>query len=295
MDWQNLRFDWNQARAVLVTAEEGSLSAAARALGLTQPTVGRQVSALEETLGVNLFTRAGKRMELTQAGLHLIEHFRAMGTAANSAAMVAGGESQEVAGLVTITASDLYASEFLPAVIAGLRNEAPALQVQIVATNAVRDLIRREADIAIRHVRPDQPDLTGKLVGEDQGALYAAPELAARGPVETLPFIDFDLTDALQKVLAEKGLQVGPDQFVTLTEDSPTQRALCRAGVGVAVLPVWVGDADPDLVRLCPQRAPLISYPVWLAAHRDLHSARRVRLVFDRLAEALKTQLRLND
>ncbi|NKX43146.1 LysR family transcriptional regulator [Roseicyclus persicicus] len=287
MDWAHLTFDWNRARAVVATAETGSLSAAARALGLTQPTLGRQVSALEEELGVTLFTRAGKRMELTEAGLHLIEPLRRMAEAAEATARVASGQSQDIAGTVTITASHLYASELLPPILARIRAEAPALQVQVVATNAIRDLMRREADIAIRHARPDQPDLTARLIREDEAALYATPALLAQGPVETLPFIGFDLADTYRGMLAQRALDLPPDAFPLLSEDSHTQLALARAGLGVAALPVWVGDPDPLLVRAQPGAPPLVTFPVWLAAHRELHSSRRIRLVFDRLAEGL--------
>ncbi len=287
MDWKSLAFDWNRARAVVVTAEEGSLSAAARALGLTQPTLGRQVTALEEELGVTLFTRAGKRMELTEAGLSLIDHLRGMAEAAHAAALAASGQSREISGVVTITASNLYASELLPPILARIRAEAPALQVQVLASNAIRDLMRREADIAIRHLRPDQPDLMARRVAEDTAALYATAGLLARGPLETLPFIGYGLEDTYRAVLAERGVAVPAENFAFFSEDSHTQLAMARAGLGVAVMPTWVGDPDPDLVRAQPDAEPLVTFPVWLAAHRDLHTSRRIRLVFDRLAEGL--------
>ncbi|MDG4649484.1 LysR family transcriptional regulator [Roseibacterium sp. SDUM158017] len=287
MDWKSLAFDWNRARAVVATAETGSLSAAARALGQTQPTLGRQVSALEEELGVTLFTRAGKRMELTEAGLSLIDHLRMMAEGAHAAALAASGQSQEIAGVVTVTASNLYASELLPPILARIRDEAPALAVQVVASNAIRDLMRREADIAVRHVRPDQPELTARRVAEDDAALYATPELLARGPLGALPFIGYAPGDGYRAMLAERGVEVPAEQFVLFSDDSHTQLGMARAGLGVAVMPTWMGDDDPALVRAQPGAPPLVTIPVWLAAHRDLHTSRRVRLVFDRLAEGL--------
>jgi len=287
MDWKSLTFDWNRARAVVATAETGSLSAAARALGLTQPTVGRQVTALEEELGVMLFTRAGKRMELTDAGLRLIDPLRQMAEAAHATALAATGQAQGIAGTVTITASHLYASELLPPIIARIRAEAPALQIQVVATNALRDLMRREADIAVRHVRPDQPDLTARKVAEHDAALYATPALLREGPLESLPFIGYDLADTYRGMLAERGITLAPEAFALLSEDSHMQRALARAGLGVAALPIWCGDPDPVLTRAQPGAPPLVTFPVWLVAHRELHSSRRVRLVFDALAAGL--------
>jgi DNA-binding transcriptional LysR family regulator len=287
MDWKSIGFDWNRARAVVATAETGSLSAAARALGLTQPTLGRQVTALEEELGVTLFTRAGKRMDLTEAGLSLIEHLRHMAEAAHATALAASGQSRDIAGTVTITASHLYATELLPPIIARIRAEAPALQVQLVVTNALRDLMRREADIAVRHARPDQPELTARLIREDDGALFAAPALLARGPLAELPFIGFDHADTYRAMLSERRIDLPADAFPLLSEDSQMQLALCRAGLGVAALPTWIGDPDPALARAQPGADPLVGIQVWLAAHRDLHQSRRVRLVFDRLAEGL--------
>jgi DNA-binding transcriptional LysR family regulator len=288
MDWQNTTFDWNRARAAVVTAETGSLSAAARVLGLTQPTLGRQVTALEEELGLSLFTRAGKRMELTEAGLTLIEHFRTMAEAAHAAARAASGQSQDIAGVVTITAAHLYATEILPPILAQIRTDAPALRIQVIVSLAMSDLMRREADIAIRHARPDQPDLTAKLVTEHDAALYATPELLAQGPLETLPFIGYDLADTYVGMLHQKGIRVPPENVVCLAEDSHAQRAMAHAGLGVVALPLWCGDPDPKLVRAQPGAPSLVRFPVWLAAHRDLHTSRRIRLVFDRLSEGLR-------
>lgn len=287
MDTVPTSFDWNRARAVVATAEAGSLSGAARKLGLTQPTLGRQVSAMEEELGLTLFTRAGKRMTLTDAGLSLIDHFRTMAEAAHRAALAASGQVQDIAGVVTVTASHLYASELMPPIVTRIRDEAPGLRIQINATNAMRDLMRREADIAIRHTRPDQPELTAKLVAEHDAALYAAPDLLARGPLETLPFIGYDLGDTYGAMLAERGVPIPPENFTVLSEDSHAQRAMARAGLGVVALPFWCGDPDPVLLRAQPDAPPLVRFPVWLAAHRDLHTSRRIRLVFDHLARGL--------
>ena len=166
MDWKSINFDWNRARAFLVTAEEGSLAAAARALDMTQPTLGRQVSALEDELGVELFNRRGRGLELTPNGIMLVEHVRAMGEAANLVSLSASGGSQKVEGLVCISASDAFSTYHLPAMIRRLKDKAPGIQIEIVASNELSDLRRREADIAIRHVRPEQPDLITKLVRE---------------------------------------------------------------------------------------------------------------------------------
>ena len=135
MNWQSISFDWNQARAFLATAEEGSLSAAARALGQTQPTLGRQVSALEEDLGVTLFERAGRSLSLTQSGLELLDYFRAMGDAAGRISLAASGRSQAIEGHVSITATNVMATYHLPAVLKQLREIAPGIEIDVVASN----------------------------------------------------------------------------------------------------------------------------------------------------------------
>ena len=161
-----MNFDWNRARAFLVTAEEGSFSAAARALSSTQPTVGRQVAALEQELGVTLFERIGTRLELTVSGLDLLEHVRAMGAAANQTSLAATGRSESVEGTVCITASEAITAFLLPPILQGLRLEHPGISLELIASNEVRDLQRREADIAVRNFAPKRPDLIARKVGE---------------------------------------------------------------------------------------------------------------------------------
>ena len=180
MKWQTVSFDWNQARAFLVTVEEGSLTAAARALGLTQPTLGRQVAALEDSLGVTLFDRVGRSLRLTPSGLELLDHVRSMGDAAGRVSLTASGQSQTVEGQVCITASDLFSVYHLPPVLDRLRDLAPGIEIEVLASNTISDLQRREADIAIRHVRPQQPDLIAKQLKDTTAHLYASPKYLDR-------------------------------------------------------------------------------------------------------------------
>lgn len=293
MDWRSVTFDWNRARAFLVTAEEGSLSAAARALGMAQPTLGRQVSALEAELGVALFERTGRGLTLTPTGLDLVEHVRAMGDAASRVSLLASGHSQEIAGQIRITASEVYSAFLLPPVIARLRHSQPRLDVEVVATNEIRDLRRREADIAIRNARPTDPTLIARRIATDTAHLYAAPGYLARiGPPETpadlsgADFIGFDRTEMMPKALAQLGLDLTLANFSLVTANHLVQLALARQGCGIAIFPAHVGDAAAGLVRVLPA-LPAIELPVWLVAHRDLATSRRVRLVYDTLAEAL--------
>lgn len=296
MDWTSLRFDWNHARAFLVTAEEGSLSAAARALGMTQPTLGRQVSALETELGVTLFERVGRGLVLTQAGTRLLEHMRAMGEAAAAAGLTASGQQQDLTGHVAITASEIYSAWLLPPVLARLRETAPGLSVELVASNAIRDLKRREADIAIRNARPDQPDLIARQVAEDAGTFYGTHAyLDALGPIDAAGLarariIGLDGADGMIQALNAKGVPVTQDNFVNTTNSHAVHWALGCAGLGICVGPCGLGDAEPRLRRAVPDL--LFRYPVWLVAHRELHTSPRIRLVWDTLAEMVPKLLK---
>jgi DNA-binding transcriptional LysR family regulator len=174
MDWRSVDFDWNRARAFLVTAEEGSLSAAARALSMTQPTLGRQVTALETELGVVLFERGGRGLELTPSGLDLLEHVRAMGDAASSFSLTASGQSTSIEGSICITATEVMAAFVLPPILGRLRQLEPGIEIELIASNSTIDLKRREADIAVRIFRPTQSDLIARKVCDTGMRLYAA-------------------------------------------------------------------------------------------------------------------------
>ena len=201
--------DWNQARAFSATAAFGSLSAAARKLGLTQPTLSRQVAALEAALGTTLFERIGKRLVLTDAGLSLLDHARAMSTAAEAMALAAAGKSQDIQGRVTISATDAVSAYLLPSLLARVRVMAPQITLVIVASDSISDLRKREADIAIRHVRPTEPELIARLVGEMTAHFYAAESwVAENGKPEsvaelcTLEVLGFDPVDQFRGTCA---------------------------------------------------------------------------------------------
>ena len=298
MNWQAIAFNWNQVRAFLVTAEEGSLSAASRALGLTQPTLGRQVTALEQELGVVLFERVGRSLELTQSGRELLDHVRDMGEAANRISLTASGQSQAIEGRVLITASDVMSVYHLPPALKRLREIAPRLQVDVVAANDIRDLQRREADIAVRHIRPEQPDLIARLLGEATGHFYAsASYLDRRGrptTVAELPghdFISFGDVDEMLAHLNPLGLGLTPDNFRLGSKSGIVAWEMAKNGLGIAVMSDEVAAMTPGVERL-PLGLDPFTFPIWLTTHRELHTSRRIRLVFDLLADYLSDKAR---
>ena len=295
MNWQTVAFDWNQVRAFLATAEEGSLSAAARALNLTQPTLSRQVTALEKSLGLTLFERGTRAMILTDAGREILGHAREMRAAAEKLSLKASGQLQDVSGTVRITATSLFAAQYLPAILTKLRDMAPKIAIDIQTSNTVQDLTRRDADISIRHARPEQPDLIGKLVNETSARLYGAHSLLAKYPekrdasfVANVPFVGFETVDQMLLILKQLGIATDAKNIVATTSSGQTLLALVREGVGISIFTKDAAEKFADLEPVWPDQDP-ITVPVWLVTHRELHTSRRIRTVFDLLADHLSS------
>ena len=293
MEWKRSAFDWNQARAFLVTAEEGSLSAAARALGLTQPTLSRQVAGLEEALGVTLFERTSRALLLTQSGVQLLADFRTMGEAANNISIAATGQSEAVTGHVIISATNLMAMRFLPPVLKELSQTAPDLQIEIITSNELSDLRRREADIAIRHSRPKDETLFAKRLRDTEAHLFASKEyLDAFGrpktlaDLEKLKFVGFDQPELRLGLMASRGVNLTTANFNFSTSSTTLALELVRQGFGIGIFPMQIGADYPELENPFPAFEP-ISIETWLVAHRELKTNLRIRLVFDLLAEGI--------
>lgn len=288
------KIDWNLVRAFSATADAGSLSAAARTLGLTQPTLSRQVAALETELGVMLFERIGKKLFLTDAGLGLLAHAQSMATAADAMALAAAGRIQEVEGRVTISATDAIAAYLLPDIIARLRRDAPQITLAIVASNSFSDLRRREADIAIRHARPTESELIGQLVRETKAHFYAAAAWiekngspASLAELAEADLVAFEPTEVFVEHLARIGLPLRLDRFRIVSENAVVLWEIVRRGLGVCVMLQEIAERTPGIVRLFPA-LPGIPVPIWLVSHNELRTSRRVRIVFDILAEELR-------
>jgi DNA-binding transcriptional LysR family regulator len=293
MDTPSTGFDWNQMRAFLATVEAGSLSAAARALGLTQPTLSRQIAALEDDLGLLLFDRVGRKLNLTASGHQLLGHVREMGTAADRIAIAASGQSQSVEGVVRITAIDIVAARILPPILADLRSIAPGIVVELVISNSVNDLMRREADIAIRHIRPEHPDLIARRCPDAEITLHAATSFLdgfgrSNKPdhFANAPFIGFMQDDDLVKELNTRGIPLTHANYRIVCQSSLVVLDLIAQGLGIGATFSDAVDGMSGIEKILPQMEPLRA-PMWVVAHRELHTSRRIRTVFDVLAEAL--------
>ena len=285
--------DWNQLKAFLQTAQTGSLSAAARKLGLTQPTLSRQVAAIEQQMGVTLFERVGKSMVLTPTGLDLLEHARAMGTAAEALGLAASGRSQAVGGVVSVSATDVVATHLLPPILQRLRAQEPGIAVEVIASNALSDLLRREADIAIRHVKPEQPDLIARLIREAQAYFYASEDwVQAHGhprnaqEAARLPFVGSDRNGQYLAYLRQHGLNLSEDNFSCYSDHTVAHWALVCQGMGIGAMMTEIARKTPGMVRVLDDLPP-VRFPIWLVSHRELRTSRRIRVVFEALAAGL--------
>ncbi len=284
--------DWSLIRSFLAVAEAGSLSAAARTTGISQPTLGRHVQAVEAALGVTLFTRVAQGLALTEAGRALVPAARAMRAAAAELALTARGQAAGIEGTVRITASRVVSHAILPPILARLRQSEPGIQIDLVPSDTTENLLFGEADIALRMYRPTQGDLVARQIGAVPLGLYAARSyLDRRGRPATLDdlmhhdFIGQDRMDQIIRVMRALGMEVGRSFFPVRCDDPLTYVELVRAGCGLGGILRAVGDADPALERL-DLVADLPSLPVWLTAAPRLRQSPRLRRVWDALAEA---------
>ncbi|HVH35819.1 MAG TPA: LysR substrate-binding domain-containing protein [Tahibacter sp.] len=285
--------DWEHYRTFLGVLEHASLSAAARALGLAQPTVGRHVAALEKSLGLSLFTRSPSGLLPTEAALELRRHAEAMRSHAAALRRTAAGSGGSIAGSVRVSASEVVGIEVLPPILARLQAEHPRLAVELVLSNRVQDLLQREADIAVRMTPPQQEQLVARKVGEIELGLYAHTDyLQRRGMPQTTAelrahaLIGFDEETPFLRA-AKRWLPVWERAAFALRADSDVaQLALIRAGAGIGICQTALAARDARLVRVLPDQFA-IPLPTWLVMHEDLRQSARCRVTFDALAQGL--------
>ncbi|APE42906.1 hypothetical protein BOO69_05315 [Sulfitobacter alexandrii] len=267
--------------------QHGSLSAAARALGLAQPTVRRQIEALEAELGTQLFTRSANGLTPTGMAQTLLPLAASVLAEAAALGRVASAEAEALEGVVRITTSRVVAGHVLPPLIEEMRRDAPGLRFEVAATDRAEDLTRRAADIAIRFTPPRQQALVAVRLPDCAVGLFAATPLdteTAGTPWQDLPFVADDREDVILPALAAAGVEA-PRRIALRCDDPLAQIAAIRAGVGVGFCQVKLGE------RLGLHRvAPLIVHPmpVWLVVHEDQARIARIRFVFDRLKSALR-------
>ena len=283
-------FDWSLVQSFLAALDQGSLLGAARVLRASQPTLGRHIAELEAQLGVVLFERTGRGLLPTAAALRLAESARAMEAGAHQLARGAAGAEAGVGGTVRITASQPVACVLLPPVLARMRLALPEVQVELVASNEVANLLRREADIALRMVRPAQASLVARRIGSVALGAYAHRDYLRRQGTPRQPadllrhaLIGNDRNDDVLRGFAALGQPAERGHFALRTDDLLAHWQAVRAGLGIGFMAGYLARTDPDVVAVLPQ-LQLPQLPVWLTVHREIRTSRRIRAVYDFLA-----------
>jgi DNA-binding transcriptional LysR family regulator len=284
--------DWQWYRSFLAVLDEGSLSAAARALGLTQPTLGRHIDALEGALQLKLFTRSFDGFAPTDAALALQPYAVGLADTASALLRTASGQREGVRGTVRVTASEVVGVEVLPPILSGLRQQHPELAIELMLSNQVDDLLRREADIAVRMTQPTQSALVARRVGTIELGMHARPDYLARcgtpKRMEDLAahaVIGFDrVTPWLRRLQSTLG---GFDRssFALRADSDLAQLAMIRAGFGLGVCQVGLAKRA-GLVRVLPTPFSF-KLDTWVAMHADLRDSPRCAVTFAALVSGL--------
>lgn len=290
----NLEPDWALYRSFLAVIREGSLSAAAASLKLTQPTLGRHIDGLEASLGTPLFTRSRMGLAPTDAALELLPHVETMEAAAAALLRTSSGEAAEERGTVRLTTSEIMGAEVLPAMLAQFRELHPHIDIELNLDDRQQDLLRRDADIALRMVRPTQGALVAKHVGNARVNLYAHKDYLNKHPlperlseIAGASVIGYDDNSRILDLIRVGRLDVPPGTFTLRSDSELAQLALLRAGAGIGGCQAGIARRDANLQPVFHETFEF-SMEMWLAYHEDLKSSRRVRLLFDHLAMALK-------
>ena len=286
-------FDWTLVKSFLAVLDAGSMMGAARRLGAQQPTLSRQVALLEAQLGAPLFERTGRGVAPTALALSVADAARRMAEGADAFALGAAGRRGMAGGTVRISTSDVAAVWLLPPLLAELQQREPQIQIELVASNALTNLLRREADIAVRMVRPAQASLVARKLGDIRIVAaahqdYLAREGTPRQATELLNhrLIGFDRDDSMLRGFAAMGYPITREQFALRTDDQVAYAQLLRAGGGIGFVAEYGAASWPGVQKLLPKLAlPLL--PCWLAVHREIRGNPLVRRVYDFLAEAL--------
>ncbi|NWF06769.1 LysR family transcriptional regulator [Pseudomonas salomonii] len=283
---------WELYRSFLGVLKEGSLSGAARQLGITQPTVGRHIAALESELGVVLFTRSPTGLLPTAVAHTLRAHAETMERTAAALERAASAHGDEVRGVVRVSASEVVGVEVLPPIITQLRRQHPRLRVELVLTNRLSDLLQLEADIAVRMVRPSQAQLLAQRVGLIEVGLHARDDYLQRHgmPLHMQDLVNhcvigFDQENAFIRSLAIKGFE--RSAFAISSDSDLAQLALIRAGAGIGGCQVQLAQRDPRLRRVLPDGFAL-KLDTWVTMHEDLRNSPRCRVTFDALVQGLQ-------
>ena len=291
------RPDWTHFRSFLQVAHSGSLSAAARELGLTQPTLARHIEQLEASLGMRLFTRSPQGLAPTPAGERLVPYAETMNLAADALVRTARGKDEEIAGVVRLSASEIIGAEVLPPILRDIRAAFPRIVFELVLSNATADVLRREVDIAVRNIEPTQQALLARKIGDVELGFYAHKDyLAQRGEPKNTEevlahdLIGFDLDQRSTRAVNLDGVEVTRELFTYRMDNQLGQLAALRAGCGIGVCQVPLAARTDGLERII-SNVTVFDLPIWVVMHEDVKDDPRMRIVFNRLGAGLEAYL----
>ncbi|SDW75077.1 LysR family transcriptional regulator [Litoreibacter albidus] len=291
------RLDWTLIQTFLAVAAEGSLSGAARALGVSQPTLGRQVRAMEEQLGITLFYRQSKGLRLSAEGEALMPYATAMSNAASGLATIAAGHDNSLQGTVRITASEFTAMYSLPPILARLRSDHPDIQIELNATDLSENLLFREADIAVRMYRPTQLEVVTKKLGVLKLGFFAAKsyldQRCAPSSVDELmqhDLLGYDRSERFIRAAAKMGWQLSRDDFAFRCDSQQVHCEMIRMGAGIGVMACALGAKLPDVEPVLPD-FPVPGLELWLTTHEAVRHTPRVAAVWKVLEDGLRPEL----
>ncbi len=291
--------DWNLIRSFVAVVEHGSLTRAALQTGLSQPTLSRQIAELEQVIGAALFERVARGLKLTLAGENLVQPARHMMAAARALGLAAASQDNSLAGTVRITASEIVSAFALPEILTDLARRHPEIQIEVVASNELSNLLEREADIAIRMVRPTQSALIARHLADWPTGFYAhqsylrlqAASITGTGKMSLddmaqYRWLGLDQSDQFIAGFRAAGIPIDRSFFAFRSDNHLVNWQAILAGLGIGIGLQWLAQKHSELVRMMPeQNTPVL--PVWLTTHRELKSNIRIRTVFDFLAQRL--------
>lgn len=286
-------FDWNLIKSFLAVIEHETMLHASTVLKASQPTIGRHITELETIAGLTLFDRSRNGMRPTDAALVLARQARDMQREADIFSMLATARDENLTGTVRITASQIVANFVLPQIIAEFREAEPGIEIELVASNQVENLLARDADIAVRMAQPTQNDIIARKVNDFSLGAYAHKNYLKNRPPAQSPddlsrhtLLGYDRDDLIIDGMAVHGIKMTRSDFAIRTDDQVAYWHLLCAGAGIGFAPQYMASKNAQLVRLFSD-LPIAPLPMWLASHHELKTNLRIRRTMDFLHEAL--------
>ncbi len=291
-----INYDWNLIKSFIHVFEAGSFSCAAKRSNISQPTLSRHIDELEKSLQMTLFERGRNGAMPTDSALKLADYARHIKIKADALSLFALGKSKELSGTVRITASEIVSTYLLPPIISKLSYEAPEIEVELVSTNKVENLTAREADIAIRMVRPTQLSLIAKKITSYKIGAFAHKDYlrnfgTPKTPSDLLEHrvLGYDRNETIIEGFAKAGVKIDRNFFKFRCDDQAVYWQTLCAGAGIGFAPNFLAQRESQLVQILPDIA-IPDMPVWLVSHQEVRTNAKVRMVYDFLSKNLPAQ-----